>query len=379
MEKVSLLTCKTYDQKTLDAVIERHFQALDPESTRIKPGMKVLIKPNLLLRRTPDEATTTHPAFITALVRAVKKRGGIVTIADSPGGPYTRSALRGIYAATGMAETAEKERVSLNENTESVERVNENGQICRSFPIIKPAAEADVIISAAKLKTHAQMNFSGAVKNLFGTIPGLTKPEFHFRFPQKKDFGGMLVDLCETVKPAFSFIDGIVGMEGNGPSGGKVKKVGLTAASLNPFALDLVTARLVGFSADEVPTIVSSIERGLCPADLDEIEIVGERAETLLTPFEKPDSASLEFLENLHVPAFLRAAVNYFLTPRPVIIKSRCIGCGKCAESCPRHVIEIVDKKAQISYARCIHCFCCHEMCPAKAIRIRRAALFGGH
>lgn len=377
MERVSLLTCKDYNPSALDAVIERHFHALDPHDFLIKPGMKVLIKPNLLMRRTPDEATTTHPAFVAALVRAVKKRGGVVTIADSPGGPYTRAALRGIYAATGMAEAAEKEGAALNETTDAVERVNENGQRCRSFQIIRPVAEADVVISAAKLKTHAMTGFSGAVKNLFGTIPGLMKPEFHYRFPDKKDFGHMLVDLCETVRPTFAFIDGIVGMEGNGPSGGKPKAAGITGAALNAHALDLVMARIIGFSAEEVPTLAAAIERSLCPAEIGALEIVGERAETLLTPFEKPDSASLDFMENIRVPAFLRKPLKKLLTPRPVIVRSKCIGCGKCAESCPRHVIRIEQKKAHIAYTDCIRCFCCHEMCPVKAIDIHTFALFG--
>ncbi|MFT8888828.1 MAG: DUF362 domain-containing protein [Ethanoligenens sp.] len=377
MEKVSLLTCKAYDPALLDTVIERHFQSLDPHDFLIKPGTKVLIKPNLLMRRTPDEATTTHPAFVAALVRAVKKRGGVVTIADSPGGPYTPAALRGIYAATGMADVAKKEGAVLNESTDAVERVNENGQRCHSFQIIRPIAEADVVISAAKLKTHAMTGFSGAVKNLFGSVPGLMKPEFHYRFPDKKDFGHMLVDLCETVKPTFAFIDGIVGMEGNGPSGGKPKAAGITGAALNPYALDLVMARIIGFSAAEVPTLSTAIERKLCPAEIGELEIIGERVETLLTPFEKPDSASLDFMEYIHMPAFLRKPLKKLMTPRPVIVRNKCIGCGKCAESCPRHVIQIEQKKAHIAYANCIHCFCCHEMCPVKAINIHTFKLFG--
>lgn len=378
MEKVSLLTCKSYAPTLLDAVIERHFQALDPQNALIQQGTRVLIKPNLLMRRTPDEATTTHPAFIASLVRAVKKRGGKVTIADSPGGPYTRAALRGIYAATGMGDMAEREQVTLNETTDAVERVNENGVRCHSFQIIRPVAEADVVISAAKLKTHAMTGYSGVVKNLFGSIPGLAKPEFHYRFPDKKDFGHMLVDLCETIRPTFSFIDGIVGMEGNGPSGGQPKAAGITGAALNPHALDLVMARIIGFSATEVPTLSAAIERKLCPAEIGALEVTGERVETLLTPFEKPDSASLDFMETIHMPAFLRKPLKRLFTPRPVIMRSACIGCGKCAESCPRHVITIRDKKAQIAYAHCIHCFCCHEMCPVKAIRIHTFALFGG-
>lgn len=374
MDKVSVLNCDSYDIEKLDTIIEKHFAALEEEKPIIKQGDNVLIKPNLVIRRRPEEATTTHPEFIAAIIRAVKRRGGNAIIADSPGGPYTRPALKAIYAGTGMEEIAEREGAQLNYDLGAEPVKSNNGHVCSSFDIINPIAHADVVISAAKLKTHGQMVYSGAVKNLFGSIPGLTKPEFHYRYPEKPIFGEMIVDLCETVKPAISFIDGIVGMEGNGPTGGTPKELHVTLAGLNPHALDLYTCSLIGFKPDAIPTLAAAVKRGLCPQKVSELTVVGD-AEANHADFKEPDTISLDFVEKF--PAFIRKPLQGLFTPRPAIIKGSCVGCGKCAESCPQHTISIVGKKAYIDYSKCIRCYCCHEMCPKRSIRIKRFKLFG--
>lgn len=377
MEKVSLLGCPDYEPGRLDAVVERHFAALEAAGPLIRPGDRVAVKPNLVMARAPEEATTTHPAFVAAVLRAVKRRGGEPVIAESPGGPYTRFNLRAVYSATGIEAAARAENVPLNYDLGSAERPAEGAEYCRSFPVIRPVLQADVVISVAKLKTHCMTGYSGAVKNLFGVVPGLTKPEFHYRFPEKAAFGGMLVDLCEAVRPAISLLDGIVGMEGNGPTGGHPRPMGLTAASRNPHALDLLASRLIGMTPEEVPTLRDAIARKLCPADVGGLAVAGDRAERFLCDFEKPESQTNDFLRNARVPAFIRRPLTRMLTPRPSIRRSACMGCGKCAESCPRHTIAIQAHKAVIDYSRCIRCFCCHEMCPHRAIDIRRFRLFG--
>jgi uncharacterized protein (DUF362 family)/Pyruvate/2-oxoacid:ferredoxin oxidoreductase delta subunit len=374
MDKVSVINCGGYDIDKLDSIIEQHFKTLEAGTPIIHEGNNVLIKPNLIMRRRPDEATTTHPEFIAAIVRAVKRRGGIAIIADSPGGPYNKQLLKSIYAGTGMEEIALRESALLNYDVGTTPVKTNGGQVCSSFDIINPIVNADVVISAAKLKTHGQMIFSGAVKNLFGALPGLIKPEFHYRYPDKAVFGNMLVDLCELIKPEISFIDGIVGMEGNGPTGGSPKNLGVTLAGLNPHALDLYACSLIGFEPKDIPTLTAAIERGLCPGEVKELEILGD-SEINHSKFKEPDSISLIFGENL--PAFIREPLNRLFTPRPAIIKNTCIGCGKCAESCPQHTITMKSNKAVIEYTKCIKCYCCHEMCPKRAIKIKRFKLFG--
>ena len=119
-------------------------------------------------------------------------------------------------------------------------------------------------------------------------------------------------------------------------------------------------------------------ERGLF--DPAAIELIGDPMEGV-APFALPKSASLLFVDQL--PGPLRALqkpamaiAKRVLRPLPKVIKSKCIGCGRCAESCPPKVIEIRDKKAVINHKRCISCFCCHEMCPVKAIDVKRSLKF---
>lgn len=374
MDKVSVVRCESYDLSKLDEIIEQQFCEFEAEKPIVKKGDTVVIKPNLVMRRSPDEATTTHPDFIAAIIRAVKRRSAKAVIAESPGGPYTKAALRVIYNATGITETAQREGAELNFDTD-YESVPCEGKMVSAFNIITPIVHADVVISAAKLKTHGQMTYSGAVKNLFGVIPGLMKPEFHYRFPEKLDFGSMIVDLCETVKPAISFIDGIEGMEGNGPTGGTPKKFGFVFAGTNPHAVDLAACSKIGFGSNDIPTLTEAVKRGLCPPDVSGLTLCGDGAQAEKVKFKAPDSVSLDFLADL--PAFLRVPLGKMFTPHPSIIKRACVGCGKCAESCPQHTITISGRKAHIDYSKCIRCFCCHEMCPQRAIKIKRFKLFG--
>lgn len=371
MDKVSVIGCKNYEISALDTIVERHFQALDPDGKLIKSGDNVVIKPNLVIRKNPDEAATTHPEFIAAIIRAVKRRGGVPIIAESPGGPYNTFNLKSVYAGCGMEEIARREGARLNFDLGYHEVACEDGKVCHSFHMIDPVLRADVVISAAKLKTHAMMNYSGAVKNLFGVIPGLMKPEFHYRYPQKQDFGEMIMDVCERVKPAISFIDGIDCMEGNGPTAGVKKHMGVTLAGLNPHAVDLLASRLAGFAAQEVPTLSSAIDRGLCPKEIGALKITGDPAERFLADFKKPDSMGIDVLAKL--PPIIKGPLTRLLMPKPEIQQALCVGCGKCAESCPEKTIRMIDKKAHIGYKKCIRCFCCHEMCPERAISIHKS------
>lgn len=375
MYKVSVIKCDEYDVDRIANIVERQFAELESDTPIIKSGDNVVIKPNLVIARSPDEATTTHPAVMAAIIRAVKKRGGIPLVAESPGGTYTKGALRSIYLKTGMTEMCEREGAELNYDVGTAEVDSDNGKRVKRFEFINPIINADVVISAAKLKTHGQMTYSGAVKNLFGCVPGLQKPEFHYRFPQKKDFAAMIVDICETVKPSLSFIDAIVGMEGNGPTGGKPKELDCIIASTNAHAADLVGCALVGFPPDKIPIVNDAIERGLCPAGIEDIELLDDGLPDEPIKIKAPDSVSLDFVAGM--PEFIRKPINKLFTPHPKIVKSGCVGCGKCAESCPQHTIKIKNGKAVIDYKDCIKCFCCHEMCPRKTIKIRRFNIFG--
>lgn len=219
------------------------------------------------------------------------------------------------------------------------------------------------------------------MKNLFGCVPGLQKPEFHYRFKNPVDFADMLIDLCETVRPAVTFVDAVVSMEGDGPSSGRPLNTGLTLCAENPYALDRVLARLIGMPEDQALTVRASVLRGLCPG-WGEIELAG-RPELLesLAGFCLPATKPIDF--NTHLPHWMQGAVNAitdrWLVPRPVVSQKACIGCGRCAQSCPANTIAIAAGKASIRYENCIKCYCCHEMCPVRAISVRRSGLLHNH
>ena len=377
MPQVSIYKTESYDPAHMEAAVRFHFESLDL-SHLIRPDQKIVIKPNLVMKRSPDDAATTHPALVEAVIRQLQELGAQdITIAESGGGPYAEPLLRSLYGTCGMAEAARRTGAALNFDTGSCQ-IEGDGQVTRRFTVINPVANADLIINVCKLKTHCMTVLSGAVKNLFGCIPGLMKPELHMRYPEKEDFCQMLLDLSAALPQVISFVDAVDAMEGDGPTGGSKKHVGLTLCSSDRYALDLVNAAVLGVDPSDIITVRQSMERGLCPASLEDIELLGDRdALTQAGPFRYPRSKQTDFSSQF--PAPLRPAVKKvtrWLQPRPAIRTKSCVGCGKCAESCPAHTIQIRERKAVINYQNCIRCFCCHEMCPKQAIDIRRLGIF---
>ena len=269
MDTVSILKCDTYEYQLVKQAIEQSFDNLGGIEQFIRPSDKVLLKLNLLMRKHPDDAVTTHSVFAKALAETIMEAGGIVTIADSPGGLYNETVLRSVYRGCKIEEIANELGVRLNYDT-GFETVSfPEGKTVKSFPIIRPILDADVVITVPKLKTHMMTFYSGAVKNMFGAVPGVYKAEYHFSLPNKEDFCSMLVDLCQLTRPSLAVMDAVWGMEGEGPSGGIKKKIGAVLASASPYALDLAATALVGITPEEAPTIAEALARGLCPASVD--------------------------------------------------------------------------------------------------------------
>ena len=370
--RVWLAQCPDYGQ-SLEEKIEKAFDALQVWD-KIRPGMRVVLKPNLVMSSKPEQAIITHPAFTAAVGKCVQKAGGRVVIAESPGGPYTPAAMKAMFRATGYRDMAEACGFTLYTDCKSREVTLPQAKRCRELSVVEPFLDRDYLIDLPKLKTHSMVGFSGAVKNLFGTVPGLQKPELHCRFPEREPFSEMLCDLCHFLGPDLSLMDGIWAMEGNGPTGGQRRDLHVIAGSESPWALDVAAASLVGLEPEKITMLREGHERGYGPLDLSELELVGDPMETLLAPdFLKAEASSTDFIDRL--PKFLRPAAKKLATPYPRIDKKRCVGCGKCAESCPQHTISLRDGKAVIRYQNCIRCFCCHEMCPKHVVQIKRLGL----
>lgn len=361
-----------YDEDELYAAVKAHFDAFGGIEKYVHPGTKVFIKVNMLMGRKPDMATTTHPALVYAVSKLAIEAGGKVVIGDSPGGPYTKALLERGYRLCGFTDAAQRSGATLNFDTTAKMQSFPQGNICKAFNLITPWHEADCYFSLCKCKTHAMTGFTGAVKNNFGLIPGLEKPEFHMRYPDVEAFSTMLVDLCRCASPDFTIMDAVVGMEGDGPSGGSPRQIGLTLASDNPFALDIIAVKAIGFTSDEAWTLKKSLEMGACPA---ETQTVGDTV-TFPVVENYRRAKSHDVTPTRRLPGFIRKPIDRFAQPHPVVMPDKCVGCGECAMSCPAKTIKIIDGKANIDRTKCIRCFCCQEMCKPMAIKIKTLRLF---
>lgn len=374
-ESVILKRAASYDDPALYSAVDEilastGFSAFSPQQT-------VVLKLNLLMRATPDEAVTTHPAVVSALIAALKKRGAAnIVLCDSPSGVLSDARLHGIYDDAGITALC-GEGVSLALSYGSTVRKG-LGRI-NDFEIIDPLCSADVIIGVGKLKTHMMTGMTGAVKNFFGAVPGLKKAQLHCCFPQKAAFCDMLCELYDLVDPDLNIVDAVVGMEGDGPSGGTPRTFGFVAGSKNAYALDRVLCEIIGMGPERALTVRASIASGRAPKELSAITIEGDRSlvDSPITDLKVPHNRDVDF--SGWFPAPLRSFASGWIkrmSPRPVIRARDCVGCGRCAEICPARTIKIENKKACIDRANCIHCFCCHEVCPSRAIDIKSNPLF---
>ena len=375
-DPVSVLSYQSYDEKTAKAALQRLLSPLGVLEN-IPEGSRVVIKANLVSAMKPDEAATTHPTLLVALCEMLIERGCEVVVGDSPGGLYNSVFVGRVYNATGMHAV---ERVGARLNSDFSQREAEfpEGKVLHSFTYTGYLDNADLIINFAKLKSHGMMGMSCAAKNMFGTVPGVIKPEYHFRFPRYEDFADMIVDLDEYFHPILSIADAVVGMEGNGPTAGTPRQIGCLLASHNPHNLDLLASKILGFDREELPILNAAYLRGMTPASPEELGVIGSTEGLCLSDFERVvERRSLAFAGDGKSPIkrLFSKIAGAILKTRPVLKKSLCVGCGICRDICPAKAIVIKNKKAVIDRKSCIRCFCCQEFCPKSAMKVHRTAL----
>lgn len=370
MTDVSIVPCSSYEAQDVKKALQ---EVLSPIGGLdwVSPGMKIAIKANLVSMMKPEAAATTHPALLCALVEELKNKGALVVIGDSPGGLYNSVFVNRIYSATGMKDT-ERYGAVLNQNFSTSEAAFPDAMVTKSFTYTAYLDEVDAIINFCKLKTHGMMGMSASVKNMFGVVPGTFKPEYHFRFPDHKDFAKMLIDLNTYFAPKVKLclVDAVVGMEGNGPTQGKPRKIGAVLASANPHALDLACASIIGLDPADVPTLQVAHEMGIIPESAEKLTLYGDLASFVISDFQNIHvRRSLQFEGHGRFAAmFVKSALQASPTPK----KKECIGCKKCAEICPAKAIEMKNGIPVIDKKKCITCFCCQEFCPKGAMKVHR-------
>ena len=368
---VSIEPCASYAPEAVAEAVSAALARLGGMSAFVKPGQSVLLKVNLLTKAEPARAITTHPEVVRAVVRLAKEAGaGSVVIADSPGGRTSAQAARAIFETSGLAAVARDEGVETVLLDDAVVRVAApGGHLYQHFNLGRAAVEADVLIDMPRLKTHGFMMMTGAVKNLFGCIPGLEKAQFHVKVPDRADFGEMLVDLMLACKPELCIMDAIIGMEGAGPAGGTPRHIGAVLASADPGGMDVVAAAITGFDPMEVYTIAAANQRGLGPRTADEVPTLGAAWRSIAVEgFAHP---AKDVARNM--PPAIQKWVRARVVSRPWLEHpDRCNGCRTCEKECPVHAIKMVDGKPVYDYTDCIRCYCCQELCPKHAVGLKQ-------
>lgn len=362
MAKVAFLHCEKYELEIIYEKLKKGFELTG--GLDFVKGKKVLLKPNLLAPAAPEKAVTTHPLVVKAVIRLLKEaEAAEVLVGDSPG----IGTQEIIYDVTGIKDVLIEENVKIANFKEKTEFYFENGKMVKKFIFAKVVDEVDYIFTMPKLKTHGMTYFTGAIKNIFGIVPGLLKPKFHYQFPDKSDFSDMLVDINMALKPSYAIMDAIVSMEGNGPRNGRAVETGILLVSKDLVALDSVACKMTGINVKEILPILKAYERSMGEIDFEKIELVGDKFKKVEL---KQITKELEIGRILPLPNFINNIIKDIFIPKPKIIHKKCIMCKECQKVCPAEpkAIDIINGKIKINKKRCIRCFCCQEMCPAAAI-----------
>jgi len=356
---VSIVKCQNYDEGRVLSALRQSIDLMGGIQTFVKNGSRVLLKPNLLFGKSPEKAVTTHPSILRGMIQIVREAGGIPSIGDSPSvGSLTWTAEK-----TGIKAVADEMKCPLVEFNRPVLPPKGGGKTFKQLEIDQAVLEADVIINLPKFKTHSLTLLTLGVKNLFGCVPGPKKPLWHLKAGEdQRTFAKILVDIYEVIRPSLTVLDGIVGMEGNGPNSGRPIPIGLILASGDSLSLDQIVCDLLGISRESLLTNRVAFEQGM---GKDPIEVLGERVEDLkISNYQFPALSH----PNWNLPGFLSKALKNALTSKPVIDEEVCKSCDRCAEICPPKALARKGEDLVFDYGQCIRCLCCLEVCPEGAI-----------
>lgn len=367
MAGVAIERCNSYKAGDVCEAVGKALSAVLGSEASSTAGKKVLLKPNLLSAREPARGVTTHPAIVAAAIDYFRDRGALVSVGDSPGGAIR--GIRRVWQNTGMLEVCEAKGVPLvNFEASGWTSRCVNG---RSYEITKAILDFDRIVNLPKLKTHILVLLTCAVKNMFGCVPGFRKSALHLAHPRPDAMSRAIVDVFSLVRPWVTLVDGIDAMEGNGPSSGSLRHLGLIAAGRDCVALDSALARVVGVDPLRVPTTREASDRGLGEASIERISFFGTGPdEVMVKDFEVPANWRFFLL-----PGVLGDLLARLVWVKPGVRADTCVGCGDCVTMCPADAIQLSDGRAVIDDERCRRCLCCHEACPAGAIDVRMSRL----
>jgi uncharacterized protein (DUF362 family)/ferredoxin len=370
---VAMRACADYFPESVSRAVRDAWKASGGPDPK---GKAVLLKPNLIKGALPEEAATTHPEILRAVIRYCKAEGAArIVVGESPGYQGFETAAR----KSRLMEVIEEEGIEFDDFSRAETVGNPKGKLVTSFKIAKAVGEADIVISLPKLKTHTLLQFTGAIKNLFGVVPGFEKSAYHFRFPDKALFGQMIVDLAALIDADFAVMDAIVGMEGPGPGSGDPRFIGQILASTNLLALDRCACRLVGYDPDRIGYLKIAHDSGLWLKPGEDARVDGpDPASVAVRGYKTLKGEKTASFQRL-IPPPLHALIACFMAPAPRFNARKCVVCAGCVDICPAKALMVIPgaergkrgKKIALDKKACIRCYCCHEVCPAEAIRVR--------
>ena len=238
----------------------------------------VLIKVNFITDKTWDTGATTDPIVVEAIIKKLEALPVKVYVVESDA---TITNADKAFEKTGMKEMCRRNGVEwliLRHVKDKVKLDIPNGEALQSIIVPRLVTES-AVISAAKLKTHLNTTVTLGMKNMFGLLPDKFKGKYHM-----KGISKVVVDINTVLKPAFTVIDGFVGMEGEGPIDGTPVQMNLIIAGKDVVATDATAARVMGFNPYEITHIRKAFEKGLGRS---EAQIIGEKLETVKRSFKQ--------------------------------------------------------------------------------------------
>ena len=373
---VAITRCPSYDREPLKDAVRTALSFIGSLAAVVKPSQRVLLKINHLGRHPPESAVQTRPEFVRAVIELVREITDNVVVADGLERPGVED-----FAGSGVLQVCRDLGVELlNFKGHGYREVKHPAfEAVGPVPVPDAVLDADVIITLPKLKTHVLCLLTGAVKNNYGFVPTRLRSNYHLMFPEPDAFSNVVVDVFDACRPHLAIVDAVVALEGTGPSsGGTPKPLGLVLAGRDCVAVDAVASAIMGLAPTTVASTRHAARRGIGEADLDNIEVLGEPIDAVLSPFTLPDNRMLLESALSHLPKpVVRVLTGLIRSGReyPHVIESRCVACGLCVKHCPTDAVTLVGKTAEIDPRRCIACFCCQEFCEHGAIGVRREGL----
>lgn len=326
-------------------------------------GKKIVVKPNVLRGNAPEEAVTTHPAVLRAVIEKLEELNPAqIVMGDNPG--MTKyGANEEAFKKSGLLEAAGNYYRNFGR---SVAEIKLSSDFYQNVSVSKAILDADIYISLPRFKTHGLTVLSGAIKNNYGILPGAQKANGHLLAGNPWQFNELVVDIFGIRVPDLIIVDAVLGMEGNGPVSTEIRHVGKILASDNAVAVDATISRMMGYEPGDCRFLQVAREKGYGEYNADKIEIIGELEPV---PDFKLPPAVHEKEED--TPAGPIGRLNRLTRMRPQVDKSLCTGCGTCVDECPAGALDLEESYPQVDPDKCIVCFCCQEKCPERAIELR--------